>query len=60
TGHARRPGETPAEFAPVLEDTFHRPVTDEITHAYEQARYAGREPDGAALAALEHRWREGT
>ncbi|MEX0781248.1 MAG: DUF4129 domain-containing protein [Dehalococcoidia bacterium] len=57
TGHARRPSETPAEFAPVLESTFHRPVTDEITHAYEQARYAGRELDPAKLAALEREWR---
>ncbi len=57
-GHPRHPAETPHEFAPVLESTFHRPVTDEITFAYEQARYAGREPDAATLAALERRWRE--
>jgi hypothetical protein len=60
TGHPRKPAETPSEFAPVLESTFHRPVTDEITHAYEQARYAGREPDPATLAALERQWREST
>ncbi len=60
TGHARRPAETPHEFAPVLQATFHRPVTDEITSAFEQARYAGREPDAATLDALEKRWREST
>lgn len=58
TGNARRPAETPHEFAPTLQETFHRPVTDEITHAFEQSRYAGREPDTATLAALERRWRE--
>jgi hypothetical protein len=35
-------------------------VTDEITYAYEQARYAGREPDPTTLAALERQWREST
>jgi hypothetical protein len=58
TGHAREPAETPSEFAPELLQAFHSAVTDEITAAYEQARYAGREPDPATLAALERRWRE--
>lgn len=58
TGHVRQPAETPSEFAPVLSTAFHASVTDEITAAYEQARYAGREPDSAALAALERRWQE--
>jgi hypothetical protein len=54
----RIPGETPAEFAPVLVDAFQEPVTDDITRAFEQARYAGREPDAATLRELERRWRE--
>ena len=57
---SRRPrlaGETPAEFAPVLTDAFHEPVTDDITRAFEQARYAGREPDAATLRELERRWK---
>jgi hypothetical protein len=58
TGHPRQPAETPSEFAPTLNTAFHASVTDEITAAYEQARYAGREPDSAALTALERRWQE--
>jgi hypothetical protein len=50
-------GETPAEFAPVLSEAFHAPVTDDITRAFEQARYAGREPDAATVLELERRWK---
>lgn len=50
-------GETAGEFAPVLSETFRTDVTDDITHAFEQARYAGREPDARTLRELEHRWR---
>ncbi len=56
-GRERRLSETPEEFAPKLSDTFHAPVTDEITVAFEEARYAGREPDPYLLADLEQRWR---
>lgn len=56
-GYPRQPGETPEEYAPTLETAFHAPVTDEITAAFEQARYAGREPDARTLADLEQRWR---
>jgi hypothetical protein len=56
-GHERRPGQTPSEFAPELGVAFQAPVTDEITAAFEQARYAGREPDAHTLAELERRWR---
>lgn len=50
-------GETAGEFAPVLSETFRTDVTDDITHAFEQARYAGREPDARTLRDLEQRWR---
>ncbi len=56
-GQVRRTGETPDEFAPRLQEAFHTDVTDEITAAFEQARYAGREPDPRAIAELEARWR---
>jgi hypothetical protein len=56
-GRERLLSETPEEFAPKLTDTFHAPVTDEITVAFEEARYAGREPDPYLLADLEQRWR---
>ena len=52
----RLAGETAGEFAPVLADTFETDVTDEITRAFEQARYAGREPDARTLRALQERW----
>ena len=50
-------GETAGEFAPVLSETFRTDVTDDITHTFEQARYAGREPDARTLRDLEQRWR---
>jgi hypothetical protein len=53
---ARLTGETANEFAPVLADTFHSDVTDDITHAFVEARYAGREPDERTLKELERRW----
>lgn len=58
-GQERRLSETPEEFAPKLVETFHTPVTDEITAAFEEARYAGREPDPRLVADLEQRWRSG-
>ena len=58
-GHPRADGDTAREFAPVLEETYHAgPVVDEITAAFEEARYAGREPDARTIAALRERWRE--
>jgi len=56
-GNERRISETPEEFAPRLVETFHAPVTDEITLAFEEARYAGREPDPRLVEDLERRWR---
>jgi hypothetical protein len=55
-GQPRSPAETPEEFAPRLQQAFHTPLTDEITAAYEQARYAGRDPDPRLVADLERRW----
>ncbi len=60
-GHGRPSGETAREFAPVLNETFSNPVTDDITRAFESARYAGREPDERVIAELRSRWqREGS
>jgi hypothetical protein len=56
-GRPRAVGETAEEYAPALLGLFRTPVTDEITYAFEQARYAGREPDPALVAELERRWR---
>jgi hypothetical protein len=56
-GADRHSDETPAEFAPRLSEAFHSPITDEITAAFMQSRYAGREPDPRVVAELERRWR---
>ena len=55
-GTPRADAQTPHEFAPVLISAFHRDVTDEITAAFEYARYAGRPPDESTLADLRRRW----
>jgi hypothetical protein len=57
-GHARPAGETAREFAPELQETFATPVTDDITRAFEAARYAGREPDSRMVEELRRRWHE--
>ncbi len=56
-GQERTPGQTPDEFAPALEGVFQTALTNDITAAFDQARYAGREPDERTLADLESRWR---
>lgn len=55
-GHSRPGGETAREFAPELKETFATPVTDDITRAFEAARYGGREPDARTVAELRSRW----
>ena len=57
-GAPRREAQTPHEFAPVLISAFQRDVTDEITAAFEYARYAGRPPDESTLADLRRRWED--
>lgn len=57
-GHPRRQGATPREYLPELHETFATTVTDDITAAFEEARYAGREPDPRLLEDLRRRWRE--
>ena len=57
-GHTRPSGETAREFAPELQETFATPVTDDITRAFESARYGGREPDARTLEELRRRWNE--
>ena len=58
SGVERPASRTASEFAPNLSSAFHTGVTDEITRAFEHARYAGRDPDPAALDDLRRRWRE--
>lgn len=57
-GHPRGEGATPREYLPELHATFATNVTDDITAAFEEARYAGREPDPRLLEDLRRRWRE--
>ena len=57
-GKPRSDGQTPHEFAPVLANAFHGQVTDEITAAFEYARYAGHPPDEATLTDLRRRWEQ--
>lgn len=54
SGHPREPAVTPEEFAPRL--ALHTPVSGDITSAFQQSRYAGREPDEATVTELRHRW----
>ncbi|MEO8539546.1 MAG: DUF4129 domain-containing protein [bacterium] len=56
SGRGRPEGDTAREFAPVLNQAFANPVTDDITRAFESARYAGREPDERTIAELRQRW----
>ncbi|MBI2767391.1 MAG: DUF4129 domain-containing protein [Chloroflexi bacterium] len=63
-GHPRDPADTPGEFAPELQDAFASElqraaevsITDDITAAFEQARYGGHEPDARTIADLRRRW----
>lgn len=55
-GVHREPWQTPHELAPALHDTFHAQVTDEITAAFEEARYGGRDPDPGSFKMLQERW----
>jgi hypothetical protein len=57
-GHNRPAGETASEFAPELQQAFATPVTDDITRAFEAARYGGREPDPRTVDELRRRWLE--
>ncbi len=58
-GHPRADADTAREFAPVLEETYHAGVVvDEITAAFEEARYGGREPDARTVADLRDRWHQ--
>lgn len=58
SGEPREPAETPEEYAPRLQRVFRSTVTDDITRAFEAARYGSRPPDSAVVAELEQRWRQ--
>lgn len=58
-GRPRAPAETPREFAPALEATLGQPVTREISHAFQEARYGAHEPGATVVAELDRRWRSG-
>lgn len=55
-GHPREPARTPHEFQPVLHQAFQTPVTDEITQLFEEAQYAGRDPEPARVREAAARW----
>ncbi|WP_322818011.1 DUF4129 domain-containing protein [Tepidiforma sp.] len=55
-GHPREPARTPHEFQPVLHQAFQTPVTDEITKLFEEAQYAGRDPEPARVRDAAARW----
>jgi len=57
TGLERAPAQTAEDLAPRLHSLFPAAATDEITQLFEEARYAGREPSPAEVAALAERWR---
>lgn len=57
-GYPRPGGTTPREYLPQLQNAFATNVTDEITFAFEEARYAGREPDARVIEELRRRWRD--
>ncbi len=57
-GAHRDAHETPDEFAPRLAAAFDAPVTNEITLAFNEARYGGREPPSGVVDELSRRWRE--
>jgi hypothetical protein len=57
-GHQRPLAITPREFQPELREAFAAPVTDEISAAYVEAAYAGREPARDAVDDLARRWRD--
>ncbi|MBN9493974.1 DUF4129 domain-containing protein [bacterium] len=57
-GSSRPPSVTASEFVEPLRRTFPSAATEEITAAFEQARYAGRPPDEGALQRLRDRWQQ--
>ncbi len=59
-GYQRAAAETAEEFLPKLHTAFETNVTDDITAAFEEARYAGREPDAATVGDLRRRWQSAT
>lgn len=56
-GQPRMVAETPDEFEPRLAGAFDVALTADITRAFDQARYGGREPAVAEVQELERRWR---
>jgi hypothetical protein len=56
-GLTRSPATTPSQFAPSLDGHFHSDLPEDITRAFEEARYGEREPDAARLRALRQQWR---
>lgn len=57
-GQPRELAETPHEFAPRLTSLFHRPITDEITAAFEEARYGGRRLNSEDVTRLKQDWEQ--
>lgn len=57
-GVARAPARTPAQFAGALERAYGSALPVEISAAFAEFRYAGREPSGARIIRLENGWRD--
>lgn len=57
-GIERDPADTPNEIVPRVARVYEPAVTRDITEAFNQSRYAGREPDAAQVAELQRRWSE--
>jgi Domain of unknown function (DUF4129) len=58
-GVVRQPGETPDELAPRLKAALDRPVTDEISEGFKEARYGDREPAAEDTADRKRRFEDG-
>lgn len=57
-GAERSASTTPEEYAPTLAEVYHTHLTDEITFAFEDVRYAGRDADPARVRDLQDRWEQ--
>ncbi|MGD9935485.1 MAG: DUF4129 domain-containing protein [Dehalococcoidia bacterium] len=55
-GIGREPADTPEEIVPRVAAVYEPLIARDITDAFIQSRYAGREPDAARLADLQRRW----
>ncbi len=55
-GRPRPSWATPEEFRPVLREAIAAPVADDATEAFEEERYAGRQPPSERVSRLSEAW----